>query len=788
MSLNPRVCKKSYKVHIPMMGEACEFWLITVTDEQSITNPDKDHAYLTDSGKLYIYNGNTLIQVNCDICFTQEERDKLEGIEEGANKYVLPVATDNALGGIKTGFTQTEKQYAVEVTEEGQAYVTVPWTDTVYTLPVAETNTLGGIKTGYEKQGQNYPVLVDVDGNAYVNVPWTNTDTKYNIVSTTENGLAPMLPTENADNKFLNGEGEWVEVNGSINGNTVTGSTFSGETSDCGVQILEVQGKTVQQTTNGYQLFDASKLPTKSQGGATVTNNGDGSFTISGSGNLTDDFSNMQYSINSEDFKKLFKVGNVRLEGAIKKGIYFEVTYKKSDGNLYQRNNQTINLTNEIYNAITSVAIIFYGNSGNDIPNETIKPMLYQDGDGTWEPYTGGKPSPNPDYPMEIENVEVENIYSCNGNILDLDKEWLHTNTSYTKLNDRTIKITVVNKVTYPMIQYHLNNDELEFIKGKTIRLLYDKKESSKPTSVFQCYYVTSTGSIYVGDSDGKISVPKDITQFTIQIVVANTNNLDDIEVGDYAIFTAPRIIVGDTEDTSWRPYGFSAIETSLTIAEGDTYENGQVTRVRKQVTFDGSSDEGWFMSPSVSGRMVAPLSIASGAKRYGKNYCNMALSKDTDTQELNKCVIDNNYNFYINTDFDSVDDWKSHLSTHPLTLEYELATPTTEEFKVPTIPSYEPYTEISTNSVVDPTITFRPLPFTTCLVGEATEEESGYMPKLSGNTSQFLNGNGQWATPPNTTYGVATTSKNGLMSATDKSRLDQLWAKFDSMVFFTND
>ena len=56
MSLNPRVCKKSYKVHIPMMGEACEFWLITVTDEQSITNPDKDHAYLTDDGKLYSYS------------------------------------------------------------------------------------------------------------------------------------------------------------------------------------------------------------------------------------------------------------------------------------------------------------------------------------------------------------------------------------------------------------------------------------------------------------------------------------------------------------------------------------------------------------------------------------------------------------------------------------------------------------------------------------------------------------------------------------------------------------
>ena len=104
----------------------------------------------------------------------------------------------------------------------------------------------------------------------------------------------------------------------------------------------------------------------------------------------------------------------------------------------------------------------------------------------------------------------------------------------------------------------------------------------------------------------------------------------------------------------------------------------------------------------------------------------------------------------------------KAYLSEHPVTIEYELATPTTEEFKVPTIPSYEPYTEISTNSVVDPTITFRPLPFTTCLVGEATEEESGYMPPLSGNSNEFLNGNGEWSVPSGYTLPIASSSTLG--------------------------
>lgn len=42
-----------------------------------------------------------------------------------------------------------------------------------------------------------------------------------------------------------------------------------------------------------------------------------------------------------------------------------------------------------------------------------------------------------------------------------------------------------------------------------------------------------------------------------------------------------------------------------------------------------------------------------------------------------------------------------------------------------------------------------------------------------TGTTSQYLRGDGIWATPPNTTYGLATTSTNGLMSSTDKTKLN---------------
>ena len=44
----------------------------------------------------------------------------------------------------------------------------------------ASNDVLGGIKTGYSQNAKNYPVSVDEDGKAYVNVPWTDNNTTYN--------------------------------------------------------------------------------------------------------------------------------------------------------------------------------------------------------------------------------------------------------------------------------------------------------------------------------------------------------------------------------------------------------------------------------------------------------------------------------------------------------------------------------------------------------------------------------------------------------------------------------
>lgn len=54
-----------------------------------------------------------------------------------------------------------------------------------YTLPVASSSDLGGIKLGYTDNAKNYAVEIDGDNEAFVNVPWTDTNTDTNTQNTT---------------------------------------------------------------------------------------------------------------------------------------------------------------------------------------------------------------------------------------------------------------------------------------------------------------------------------------------------------------------------------------------------------------------------------------------------------------------------------------------------------------------------------------------------------------------------------------------------------------------------
>lgn len=59
----------------------------------------------------------------------------------------------------------------------------------ISSIPTATAQSLGGIKIGFTESGKNYPVELSSGGQAFVNVPWTDNNTTYNNATTSTAGL-----------------------------------------------------------------------------------------------------------------------------------------------------------------------------------------------------------------------------------------------------------------------------------------------------------------------------------------------------------------------------------------------------------------------------------------------------------------------------------------------------------------------------------------------------------------------------------------------------------------------
>lgn len=488
----------------------------------------------------------------------------------------------------------------------------------------------------------------------------------------------------------------------------VKGETYSGVASNKGIKLHSVKGKTVQQTTNGYQLFDSSKLPTKTIGGATVTNDGDGSFTISGTGNLTerfvssDEYISMPFSL--KEGKLYLSIENVvypapYIDLAGDSGFVVSISIKSGS------KTAEINLTEEQANKINKIKYIFVGNKNEPIKTGTIKPMLYQDGDGTWEQYTGGKPAPNPDYAMPIENVEISEINSFNKNLSP--KNTIEDITWAT--NDNQL-VERVNKL--PIGKYYVS-------------MKFTLTEKTEDFSIeYTMYGILFSSNGYQGKQirwgTNVIGTIKEL-EFVLEITSDNVGRFINVWLygagsagkprSGKAKITELQIEKGETK-TEFVESKSAIVETSLTLAQDDIYQNGTIPRARKKVTFDGSIDEGWILTDD-NLKDVLRFKILHGSNSVNYNgVCNRfpyEANYYANTEHF-YCDLDSVFIFIKKTRLSTQDvaGFKTWLSTHNTVVEYKLATPTTEEYQVPTIPSYYPYTNVSTDNELTTEMTWK--------------------------------------------------------------------------------
>lgn len=511
---------------------------------------------------------------------------------------------------------------------------------------------------------------------------------------------------------------------------------YSGISSDYGAEILKINGKSHQITTNGYQLFDASKLHTKTQGGATVTNNGDGSFTVSGSGSLTTGFVSMYYIYGNSEIKKLLKVGNLYLKTGYgekvihKTNPYFHVyiTNNANERILTIGNDDKKNITQDILDNAEQMSFVFY--SPKDVLIETgrIRPMLYQDGDGTWEQFTGGMPSPNPNYPQEINNSLDKPIVSVGRNLFDANGLKLG-GAKNLKIEENGYKISLESNGGYRKAYYEITGNVLNALKGNSIKLKYSEGTVFDKNSNLQIVIKRKNeeNKFYGVDRNTfetkAIDITEDVELIKIELLPANLSAT--LESYQKLIVVGLRLYDVSNGEVEWEPYKYA--ETNLnfqrmcSVPSGtcDTYENGVSTQRIGLYGFNGHSREDWKIDKTYTD--CTRFYIVKNDIKRRNDYTDSILcnrlktlpfhtTKERGISSYTNSDYPNQNWIYVNgfNEFTTVEQFKEWLGTHPINIQYELETPIVLEVDKPIVPTFYHYTNIFQSDDVKAHIKYR--------------------------------------------------------------------------------
>ena len=145
----------------------------------SVTSPK-----LISSGDLNTYRGTQYLGV-----YYANYGNSISNKPSGVSQFALHVLLENNDSSTIQVLYSKNKIYT-------RAYESSSWSSWteigaggITSIPQASSSALGGIKIGYSDNGRNYAVELDSSGKAYVNVPWTDTNTTYDVATASANGL-----------------------------------------------------------------------------------------------------------------------------------------------------------------------------------------------------------------------------------------------------------------------------------------------------------------------------------------------------------------------------------------------------------------------------------------------------------------------------------------------------------------------------------------------------------------------------------------------------------------------
>lgn len=484
-------------------------------------------------------------------------------------------------------------------------------------------------------------------------------------------------------------------------------------------QELSVDGVCKQETTSGKNLFNVSQLPI-TLNGVTISQKSNGDVVLNGTPNITEGYISFDVSE-----KVLFKNLNTG---------YYTISVKEKKvgvGVISPFGGGALNLTlsDTISSKTANISTIASGtcnvNVRYDVGTLTdfiLNPQLEYNPTATeYEPYTGGQPSPNPNYPQEIEVIEEDfNITSCGKNLYYGTSD----NYSFTVNNRSWCDISgnngmngsdVGTKTVYKaLVKKGETYTAMANVTGSNITnmgLIYDNEDP-----VYTLGFIWTEPHTFVAKKDGYV-----LFRFWI-------NSSANIEVSNVQLEQG-------TVATDYEPY--QSTKTQITVPENefvgkidDTYKDtlkveynekdGQYhlnlyKNVGKYV-LDGSDDENWTMYGE-SGKRKWYLN-----KRYFTNN-NLEVPFENLVDKSNRFTVSayiggawrkNIFGWHksansmvFDTDFgESLDEWKTWLSNNNVEVYYALSTPYVVDLGVVDMPiTYNEITNLFTDSDLMPTI-----------------------------------------------------------------------------------
>lgn len=369
------------------------------------------------------------------------------------------------------------------------------------------------------------------------------------------------------------------------------GETHLADSDNGKITDMVLYGRSEQKQYSGKNLVKAT-LESTTKNGITCTNNGDGTYTLNGTANGGDD-TTVSFNVGH----MIAKSGKYIVVGCPKGGSSEKYNLRIGKDNIpwgtYVNsdlgNGCLINVTDN-----TPITLNLMIKDGYTCNNVIFKPMivdasLYPDtAYDDFEPYTGGIPSPNPDYPQEIKSVVNPTVKVCGKNLLEDGSLKSDNNGKIEYISAGKIKVTSSISAWYAAITNTLK------LTPNTNYVLSAKCDSSNGN--ITCNSVSITGAYikcaFLTDSDGlaTIAIRCRYESAESRFVYSDLQ----LEKGSTATAYEPY-----TEQTVALPYTLNAIPVSsggnVTI-DGQQYiadyvdvERGKLVRMCKEYVITGS-------------------------------------------------------------------------------------------------------------------------------------------------------------------------------------------------------